>query len=72
MIPSKADEQEAFKNEKLEPRLEEAQSGKRAVFFMDAAHFVLFFLGFLWCFERLFVKAAGRKRYNVSTQCHHS
>ncbi len=69
MIPSKADadEQEAFKNEKLEPRLEEAKSGKRVVFFMDAAHFVLApFLGFLWCFERLFVKApAGRKRYNV-------
>ena len=68
MIPSKADadEQEAFKKEKLEPRLEEAQSGQRAVFFMDAARFVLFFLGFLWCFERLFVKApAGRKRYNV-------
>jgi transposase len=69
MIPSKADvdEQEAFKKEKLEPRLEEAQSGKRAVFFMDAAHFVLApFLGFLWCFERLFIKApAGRKRYNV-------
>jgi len=69
MVPSKAnlDEQEAFKKEKLEPRLEEAQSGQRAVFFMDAAHFVLApFLGFLWCFTRLFVKApAGRKRYNV-------
>lgn len=69
MIPSKADadEQESFKKEKLEPRLEEAQCGKRALFFMDAAHFVLApFLGFLWCFTRLFVKApAGRQRYNV-------
>lgn len=34
---------------------------------MDAAHFVLRpFLGFLYCFTTLFVKAsAGRKRYNV-------
>ena len=69
MVPSKADvdEQEAFKKEKLEPRLAEAQAGQRAVFFVDAAHFVLApFLGFLWCFTRLFVKApAGRKRFNV-------
>lgn len=69
MIPSKADtdEQEAFKKEKLEPRLAEAKSGQRAVFFMDAAHFVLApFLGFLWCFTRLFIQApAGRKRFNV-------
>lgn len=41
--------------------------GKRAVFFMDAAHFVLgAYLGFLWCFERLFVKSGpGRQRFNV-------
>lgn len=34
---------------------------------MDAAHFVLQpFLGFLWCFQRLFVySAAGRQRFNV-------
>ena len=34
---------------------------------MDAAHFVLApFLGFLWCFSRLFIRApAGRQRYNV-------
>jgi hypothetical protein len=34
---------------------------------MDAAHFVLRpFLGVLYCFTTLFVKAsAGRKRYNV-------
>lgn len=69
LIPSKADfdEQETFKKEKLEPRLEEAKEGKRAVFFVDAAHFVFApFLGFLWCFTRLFVKApSGRRRLNV-------
>lgn len=34
---------------------------------MDAAHFVFApFLGHLWCFARLFVKApSGRKRFNV-------
>lgn len=34
---------------------------------MDAAHFVFApFLGIVWCFERLFVKApAGRQRLNV-------
>ncbi len=42
MIPAKADvdAQEAFKKTGLEPRLAEAQAGHRAVFFMDAAHFV--------------------------------
>lgn len=47
--------------------MEEANAGKRAVFFVDAAHFVLgAYLGFLWCFERLFVKTgAGRQRFNV-------
>jgi len=51
----------------LEPRLEEAKAGRRCVFFMDAAHFVFApFLGYLWCFTRLFIKApAGRKRFNV-------
>ena len=34
---------------------------------MDAAHFVLApFLGTVWCFARLFIKApAGRQRFNV-------
>jgi hypothetical protein len=50
---------------KLEPRLEEAKSGQRAVFFVDAAHFVLGAYLFV-CFERLFVKSgAGRQRFNV-------
>ena len=37
------------------------------MFFVDAAHFVLApFLGFLWCFTRVFIKApAGRQRFNV-------
>jgi hypothetical protein len=38
-LPSKADpdEQEDYKEKKLEPRLNEAKEGKRAVFFVDAA-----------------------------------
>jgi transposase len=69
MIPANADaeKQEKFKNEELEPRLEEAKEGKRVVYFVDAAHFVFApFLGFLWCFVRNFIKApTGRKRFNV-------
>ena len=69
MIPAKADteEQERFIKEELTPRLKEAEEGKRGVFFTDAAHFVLSpFLGFLWAFTRIFIKApAGRKRFNV-------
>jgi transposase len=68
VLPAKADSvaQEEFLK-KLEPRLAEAKAGKRAVFFVDAAHFVLgAYLGFLWCFERLFVKSgSGRQRFNV-------
>ena len=68
-VPAKADpdEQAAFRAEQLEPRLEEAKAGKRAVLFADAAHFVLApFLGFLWSFTRIFIKApAGRQRFNV-------
>jgi transposase len=54
MIPAKADvaAQAAFKTAELEPRLAEAQAGQRAVFFVDAAHFVLApFLGMLWCWD---------------------
>jgi transposase len=69
MIPAKADPdvQEAFKTTKLEPLLEEAKAGQRAVFFVDAAHFVLAaFLGMLWSFARVFIQApAGRQRFNV-------
>ncbi len=47
--------------------MEEAKTGQRAVFFRDAAHFVYGpFLGWLWCFARLWVPApAGRQRLNV-------
>lgn len=69
MLPAKADpdEQAAYLHDTLEPRLAEAQAGKRAVFFVDAAHFVLApFLGFRWSFVRLFIKApAGRQRFKV-------
>ena len=68
-IPAKADveEQERFQKEKLEPRLYEAQGGRRVLFFVDAAHFVLApFLEYLWCFVRRLVRApAGRQRFNV-------
>ena len=51
----------------LEPRLAEARAGKRVLYFVDASHFVLAsFLGWVWCFVRLHVRAAsGRQRYNV-------
>jgi transposase len=69
MVPAKADPavQATYLKEQLEPRLAEAQAGKRAVFFVDAAHFVLApFLGFLWSFARVFIRApAGRQRFNV-------
>lgn len=47
--------------------MHEAQAGHRQVFFVDAAHFVFgTFLGCLWSFARLFVRAAsGRQRFNV-------
>jgi transposase len=69
MIPAKADpdQQAAYVKDTLDPRLAEARAGKRAVFFVDAAHFVLApFLGFLWSLTRIFIKApAGRQRFNV-------
>ena len=47
--------------------LNEAKEGKRAVYFVDAAHFVhRAYLGFLWCFQRIFMASpSGRKRFNV-------
>jgi transposase len=47
--------------------LAQARGGERAVYFVDASHFVLAsFLGRVWCFVRLYVRAAsGRQRYNV-------
>jgi transposase len=68
-VPSKADhdEQAAFLEDELGPKLEEAKGGERNVLFVDAAHFVHQpYLGYLWCLVRLFVPGpSGRKRYNV-------
>jgi transposase len=68
-VPAKVDveAQEEYKQKKLEPRLEEAKAGKRAVLFVDSAHFVMgAFLGLIWCFERVFVRTPSeRKRFNV-------
>lgn len=68
-IPAKADveKQKEFLEKELQPRLDEAKDGKRDVYFVDAAHFVLgAFLGFLWSFTRIFVKTpSGRQRFNV-------
>jgi hypothetical protein len=69
MIPAKADpqQQKEFLEQEIQPRLDEATAGKRAVLFCDAAHFVLApFLGFLWSVVRVFIQApAGRQRFNV-------
>ena len=65
--PDKQLEQETFKTQELEPRLVEAQVGKRRVLFMDAAHFVMgAYLSMVWCFTRLFIASpSGRQRFNV-------
>jgi hypothetical protein len=50
MIPAKVDPnvQATYLHQEMRPRLAEAQARRRAVFFVDAAHFVLApFLGFL-------------------------
>src|SRR5262245_533025 len=69
MLPAKADpdRQVQFLVEELEPRLAQARAGQCAVFFVDAAHFVLApFLGFLWSVTRIFLRApAGRQRFNL-------
>lgn len=68
-IPAKAniEARKKFHDEQLQPRLEEAKMGKRSVYFVDSAHFVLgAFLGYLWSFVRLFVRTpSGRQRFNV-------
>ena len=67
MDDAKRDKQKAFISKHLEPNLADAQQGRKQVYFVDAAHVVLQpFLGFLGCFQRLFVySAAGRQRFNV-------
>lgn len=73
-VPAKADpeQQQAFLDDQLTPRLAEAQANQRHLFFVDAAHFVLQpFLGFLWSLSRLFIKApSGRQRFNVLGALH--
>ena len=68
-IPAKADidAQKKYHDEQLQPRLTEAKAGKREVYFVDAAHFVLgAFLSYLWSFVRVFVRTpCGRQRFNV-------
>lgn len=68
-IPGKADGQLQleFLEQELRPKLDEAEAGKRKVFFVDASHFVMgAVLGMLWSFVRVFVRgASGRRRYNV-------
>jgi len=68
-LPAKVDvdAQQEFHDTVLQPKLQEAHNGSRVLFFMDAAHFVLApFLGIVWCFARLFIKApSGRQRFNV-------
>jgi transposase len=69
MIPAQADadQQREFLDEKLRPRLRQAERLRRVVCFVDAAHFVHGpVLGYLWCFVRLLVRGpSGRKRLNV-------
>jgi transposase len=69
MIPAKADaaQQREFLDERLWPRLRQAQRLRRVVCFVDAAHFIHGpYLGFLWCFVRLVMRGpSGRKRFNV-------
>ena len=73
-IPAKADveKQAIFKENILEPLIKLAQSGQCHLFFMDSAHFILQpFVCMLWCFSRVFIKAAsGRNRINVLGALH--
>jgi transposase len=68
-MPGKCDPQMQFDflKDELLPRLNEAEKGKRRVFFVDAAHFVMgTFLGMVWAFARVFVgSGSGRQRYNI-------
>ena len=66
-LPDHIREQKQFRDDQLQPRLDEAVAGGRHVFFVDAAHFVFgTFLCCLWSLTRIFVKAAsGRQRFNV-------
>ena len=68
-VPGKlaAQRQFDFCQSALQPRRQEASEGKRKVFFVEAAPFVLgAFLGLVWCLVRPFIRTApGRQRDNV-------
>jgi transposase len=66
-LPEHIQDQQAFLDTELRPRLDEAIAGKRNVLFVDAAHFVFgTFLCSLWSISRIAVRAAsGRQRFNV-------
>jgi transposase len=51
----------------LDPRINEAKTGKRKLYFVGAAHFVLGgYLACLWCFVRVYLPTpCGRQRFNV-------
>lgn len=73
-IPAKADPvvQQLFLDTELTPVLDEAKAGRRHVFFVDAAHFVLgAWLGYLWCLTRVLLPTpSGRQRFNVLGALH--
>jgi len=68
-VSGKADDnlQLEFLNEELQPRLDQAREGKREVFFVDAAHFMMgAAMGMLNYLESVFVRSASRRqRYHV-------
>jgi transposase len=68
-IPAKADvvKQKSFLDDTLNPLVQKAKNGECYLFFMDASHYILSpYTAFLWCFNRIFVRAAaGRNRINV-------
>ncbi len=62
----------AILDTQLTPVLDEAQAGRRHVFVVDAAHFVLgAWLGYLWCLTRVLLPTpSGRQRFNVLGALH--
>lgn len=68
-IPGKVDptRQRDFMNTTLQPLIDEAHDGKRELFFIDGAHFILeSFICMVWCFVRQFIRTgSGRNRINV-------
>ena len=62
-LPEHVREQRRFLDDELEPQLREARAGLRDVYFVDASHFVFgSFLGYVWCFVRLCIRAASGRQ----------